>query len=86
MRSRRSARAAAVLEQLDRQVITLDRMELLADRTRELLAAGLTHADIETRRDQMNALVGDGVRYDFNDALLVLYDETFASPTRREEG
>jgi hypothetical protein len=86
MRSGRSARAAAVLEQLDRQSVTLERLETLTEKAERLLAAGVTHDDIVARRDQINALAGGGVQYDFNDALLLLFDETFAPGTRREEG
>jgi hypothetical protein len=86
MRKQRMAEAAAVMERLERQSVTLERLDVLTEKAARLLAAGVTHDDIVARRDQINSLAGEGVQYDFNDALLILYDETFAPGSGREEG
>lgn len=82
----RIAKATAALERLEQQAVTLDRLEVLAQRGVRLSEVGITYDSILARRDEINALADDGVQYDFNDALLVLYDETFGSSTQKEEG
>ena len=81
------ARATATLERLDRQAVTLERLEILAQKARRLADAGVTYSAIATRRNEVNAHAGEGVHHDFNDALELLYDETFGgAPTPKEEG
>jgi hypothetical protein len=84
MGSRRLAKSAAVLERLERQAITLERLEALRLKASRLVEAGISFDAIIARRDQLNAGADDGAQYDFNDALLVLYDETFGSSMRGE--
>ena len=79
------AKAAAALERLDRQSVTLERLDVLAEKTRRLFEAGITYTEILARRNEVNALADDGVQYDFNDALQLLYDETFGGPAPKEE-
>lgn len=86
MGSSRIAKATAALERLDRQAVTLERLDVLAQKGVRLSEAGITYTDIQARRNEINALADDGVQYDFNDALQLLYDETFASSTLKEEG
>lgn len=86
MGSSRIAKATAALERLDRQAVTLERLGVLAQKGVRLSEAGITYTDIQARRNEINALADEGVQYDFNDALQLLYDETFASSTLKEEG
>ena len=86
MRRQRAAKAIAVLDRLERQSVTLERLDLLRERAERLLAAGVTHSDIVARRDQINQLAGDGTQYDFNDALVLLFNETFGPISPKEEG
>jgi hypothetical protein len=86
MGSSRIAKATAALERLDRQAVTLERLDVLAQKGARLSEAGITYTAIQARRDEMNALADDGVHHDFNDALQLLYDETFGSSTLKEEG
>jgi hypothetical protein len=86
MGSSRIAKATAALERLDRQAVTLERLDVLAQKGVRLSEAGITYTDIQARRNEINALADEGVQYDFNDALQLLYDETFASSTLKEEG
>jgi len=79
------AKATAALERLDRQSVTLERLDVLAEKTRRLFEAGITYTEILARRNEVNALADDGVQYDFNDALQLLYDETFGGPARKGE-
>jgi hypothetical protein len=79
------ARATAALERLDRQAVTLQRLDVLEEKTRRLFDAGVTYTEILARRNEVNALADDGVQYDFNDALQLLYDETFGAPVSKEE-
>jgi hypothetical protein len=80
----RIAKATAALERLDRQAVTLERLDVLAEKTRRLFEAGVTYAEILARRTEVNALADVGVQYDFNDALQLLYDETFGAATLEE--
>jgi hypothetical protein len=81
-----SSRIAKVsLERLDRQAVTVERLAVVEQKTVRLAQAGVSYDAILARRDEMNALTDDGVQYDFNDAILLLYDETFGSSTQEEE-
>jgi hypothetical protein len=86
MASQRIAKATAALERLDRQAVTLERLDVLAKKGIRLFETGITYTAIQSRRDEMNALTDGSVLYDFNDALQLLYDETFGSSTPKEEG
>ena len=85
MAKARIAKATAALERLDRQAVSLERLDVLAEKTRRLFEAGVTYTEILARRNEVNALADDGVQHDFNDALQLLYDETFGAPTLMEE-
>ncbi len=74
-------KATATLERLDRQAVTLERLDILAQKGLRLSQAGVTYAAIAARRNDANANAEDGVHYDFNDALELLYDETFGAAT-----
>ena len=50
------AKAAAALERLDRQAVTLERLDVLAEKTRRLFEAGITYTEILARRNEVNAL------------------------------
>jgi hypothetical protein len=80
------ARATATLERLDRQAVTLERLEILAQKARRLADAGVAYNTVAARRNEVNVHAGEGVHYDFNDALELLYDETFGAPAPKEEG
>jgi len=88
MRRRANARAAtATLERLDQQAVTLERLDVLAHKARRLFEAGVTYSTIAARRNEANAHAAEGVHYDFNDALELLYTEMFGgAPTVKEEG
>ena len=86
MRRRSKVKATATLERLGKQAVTLARMDVLAQKGLRLSEAGVTYNAISARRDEINALADDGVQFDFNDALQLLYDETFGSSTLKEEG
>jgi hypothetical protein len=79
MGKRANAKATATLERLDRQSVSLERLNILAQKGLRLSQAGVTYAAIAARRNDANA--EDGVHYDFNDALELLYDETFGAAT-----
>ena len=81
-----NAKATAALERLEKQAVTLERLDILVQKGRRLSAAGVTYASIAARRVEANAQAGEGVQYDFNDALELLYDETFGAQTLKEEG
>jgi hypothetical protein len=81
-----NAKATATLERLGRQAVTLERLDILAQKGARLSEAGVTYAAIAARRNDANAHAPEGVQYDFNDALELLYDETFGAPTMEEEG
>jgi hypothetical protein len=85
MLRQRLAKATAVLERLERQAVSLDRLDVIAQEGSRLLDAGITYDAIEAKRHAMNSAATDGVQYDFNDALRLLYAETFGSPTVKEE-
>jgi hypothetical protein len=72
-------KATATLERLDRQAVTLERLDVLARKGLRLSQTGVTYADIAARRNAANANAEDGVNYDLNDALELLYDETFGA-------
>ena len=73
-----------MLECLDRQAVTLDRLVVLEQQTVRLVEAGISYDAILARRDEMNALA-DGVLYDFNDAVRLLHDERFGTTAQEEE-
>ena len=73
--------ATATLERLDRQAVTLARLDVLARKGLRLSQAGVTYGDIAARQNDANANAEGGVHYDFNDALELLYDETFGAAT-----
>jgi hypothetical protein len=75
------AKATATLERLDRQAVTLERLDVLAHKGLRLSQAGVTYAAIAARRNDANANAQEGVHYDFNDALELLYGETFGAAT-----
>jgi hypothetical protein len=80
------ARASATLERLDKQAVTLERLEILEQKARRLADAGVTYNAIAARRNESNVHAGEGIHHDFNDALELLYDETFGgAPTLKEE-
>jgi hypothetical protein len=81
MGKRANAKATATLERLDRQSVSLERLNILAQKGLRLSQAGVTYAAIAARRNDANANAEDGVHYDFNDALELLYDETFGAAT-----
>jgi hypothetical protein len=80
------AKANVALERLEKQAVTLERLDVLAQKGIRLSAAGVTYSMIAARRNEANAQAGEGVQYDFNDALEMLFDETFGAPTMKEEG
>jgi hypothetical protein len=82
----RIAKATAVLERLDRQAVTLERLDALALQASRLSEAGVSFDAISARRDELNALADDGVRFDFNDALRLIYEEMFGRSQHEEEG
>lgn len=82
----RNAKAAVTLELLDRQAVTLERLDALAQKGLRLFEAGVTYRTILAKRDQINAQADEGVQYDFNDALQQQYDETFVPSMLKEEG
>ena len=75
------AKASVTLERLDKQAVTLERLDVLTHKGLRLSQVGVTYAAIAARRNDANANAEEGVRYDFNDALELLYDETFGAPT-----
>jgi uncharacterized cupredoxin-like copper-binding protein len=75
------ARATATLQRLEQQAVTLERLDVLAHMGLRLSQAGVTYADITARRNEANANAGEGVHFDLNDALELLYDETFGAAT-----
>ena len=77
MPSARNAKATAALERLGRQSVSLQRLEVLTQKGLRLLEAGVTYSAILAKRDEVNAIADEVVRYDFNDALQLVYDETF---------
>jgi hypothetical protein len=79
------AKATATLERLDRQAVSLERLDMLAQKGLRLSQAGVTYAAVAERRNDANAHAEEGVRYDFNDALELLYDETFGAATMEQE-
>jgi hypothetical protein len=85
MGSSRIAKATVVLERLDRQAVTLERLAVIEQQTVRLVEAGISYDVILASRDEMNAFADDGVQYDFNDALLLLYDEMFGTTVAEEE-
>jgi hypothetical protein len=85
MNKRANAKATATLERLDKQAVSLERLDILAQKGLRLSQAGVTYAAIAARRTDANANAEDGVRYDFNDALELLYDETFGAATMERE-
>jgi hypothetical protein len=85
MGKRAIAKANATLERLDKQAVTLERLDVLAQKGARLSEAGVAYDAIAARRDSANAFAENGVQYDFNDALELLYDETFGAPTVQEE-
>ena len=86
MASHRIAKATEALGRLDRQAVSLERLDVLARKGARLAEAGITFADIAAKQAEINALADDGVQYDFNDALNLLYDESFGPSTLKEEG
>ena len=74
-----------MLERLDRQAVTLERLVVLEQQTVRLVEAGISYDAILASRDEMNALADDVVPYDFNDALLLLHDEMFGTTAQKEE-
>lgn len=87
MGRRANAQATAMLERLDRQAVTLERLDVLAQKGVRLFEAGITYSAILAIRNEINALADDDVQYDLNDALQLLYEETFGGvPTVKEEG
>ena len=81
----RNAKATAALERLGRQSVSLQRLDVLTQKGLRLLEAGVTYSAILAKRDEVNAIADEGVRYDFNDALQLIYDETFGPETLKEE-
>jgi hypothetical protein len=79
------AKAAATLERLDRQAVTLERIDVLAQKGLRLSQAGVNYAAIAARRNDANSHAENGVQFDFNDALELLYDETFGGATTEVE-
>jgi len=71
---------------LSRQAVTLERLDILAQKGLRLSDAGVTYGDIAARRNEVNAHADEGVQFDFNDALELVYDETFSAPSMKEEG
>ncbi len=74
-------KATATLERLDKQAVTLERLDVLAQKGLRLSQAGVSYAAIAARRNDANANAEEGVHYDFNDALELLYNETFGATT-----
>jgi hypothetical protein len=83
--SQRNAKATAALERLGRQSVSLQRLDVLTQKGLRLLEAGVSYSAILAKRDEVNAIADEGVRYDFNDALQLVYDETFGAETLKEE-
>jgi hypothetical protein len=81
MGKRANAKATATLERLDRQSVSLERLNILAQKGLRLSQAGVTYAAIAARRNDANANAEEGVHCDFNDALELPYDETFGAAT-----
>jgi hypothetical protein len=79
------AKATAALERLEKQAVTLERLDILVQKGLRLSAAGVTYSAIAARRIEANAQADEGVQYDLNDALELLYDETFSTPTMKED-
>lgn len=86
MDRQRNAKVTATLDRLDRQAVTLERLDILAQKGRRLFEAGVTYSTVLAKRNQINAQADEGVQYDFNDALQQLYDETFGTSVLKEEG
>lgn len=82
----RIAKATATLERLEQQAVTLDRLDVLAQQASRLAEAGITYEGISAKRDALNAAADDGTRFDFNDAVELLYDEMFGRSAEKEEG
>ena len=85
MGSSRIAKATATLERLQGQAVTLERLAVLELQTVRLAEAGCSYGAILARRDELNELDEDGVEYDFNDALRLLYDELLGTTIEKEE-
>ena len=85
MGSQRLAKARATIDRLDRQAVSLERLDVLAEKARRLSDAGITYSAIAARRNEFNKLADEGVLCDFNDALELLYDETFGALAMQEE-
>jgi len=85
MGSGRLAKARVALERLDRQAVSLERLDVLAEKARRLSDAGITYTAIAARRNEFNELSDEGALCDFNDALELLYDETFGALAMQEE-
>ena len=85
MPSQRNAKATAALERLGRQSVSLQRLDVLTQKGLRLLEAGVTYSAILAKRDEVNAIADEGVRYDFNDALQLIYDETFGPEILKEK-
>jgi len=83
--SQRLAKARATIDRLDRQAVSLERLDALAEKARRLSEAGITYSAIAARRNEFNKLSDEGALCDFNDALELLYDETFGAMAIREE-
>ena len=85
MASQRLAKARATIDRLDRQAVSLERLDVLAEKARRLSEAGITYSAIAARRNEFNKLSDEGALCDFNDALELLYDETFGAVAMQEE-
>ena len=85
MGSRRLAKARSTLDRMDRQAVSLERLDVLADKARRLSEAGITYSAIAARRNAFNERSDEGALCDFNDALELLYDEAFGASTTQAE-